>query len=152
MDFTIPDIPGNPIPVPWVPVAIAPEMVWLSIPPIFKIARSRSSRSRFSFCMLIPDSISIRLSKWQSFLSTCLSMESTWSSLHISTRYPSESAISENECPEPMALTLKSLSSASLMICIMSCKDSGRKYLTGVTENFLMVFFQVCLVLNSMTF
>jgi hypothetical protein len=110
-------------PVPWVPVAIAPAIVWRSISPRFSIARPSRASSSLRSASTVPAPTSTRPEAG--------SASSTPLSDSTRTIVPSVIAASVKECPEPATLTLRPAAAAAATASTSSSRSAGRTISAG---------------------
>ena len=104
-------------PVPWVPVEIAPEIVWLSMSPRFSIARPSRASSSFSSRSTVPPPTRTRPES--------RSASRTPLSPPASIIVPAVSAVSVKEWPEPATRTLSPLPAAATIVSASSSRSRG---------------------------
>ncbi len=104
-------------PVPWVPVEIAPAIVWRSMSPRFSIASPRPSRRSLSSARTVPPATRTRPEEG--------SASSTPLSAETSIIVPSVSAASVKEWPEPGTLTVRPASADSATAAARASRSAG---------------------------
>ena len=110
-------------PVPWVPVEIAPAIVWRSMSPRFSIASPSRASSSLRSDSTVPAPTLTRPESGSASI--------TPRSASIRTIVPSVIAASVKECPEPATLTLRPAAAAAAIASASSSRVRGRATSTG---------------------
>ena len=105
-------------PVPWVPVEIAPAIVWRSMSPRFSIASPSRASSSLRSASTVPAPTLTRPEPGSASI--------TPRSASIRTIVPSVIAASVKECPEPATLTLRPAAAAAAIASPSSSRLAGR--------------------------
>ena len=110
-------------PVPWVPVEIAPAIVWRSMSPRFSIASPSRVSSSLRSASTVPAPTRTRPEPG--------SASSTPFSASIPSIVPSVIAVSVNECPEPATLIRRPAAAAAEIASASSSRLDGRTVSSG---------------------